>query len=324
MTRHIPSLLLLVGLFSGCTSKSSAESVRSHGFALEGPLDIQITHSNVAEFDGNVDIVAHIEPAGGDTRVDIHPDPTWPVSNAFLGFDKFYYNANFTTHPIIRVIDEGCDEPVVAGKACGWTVNQGSCVADGFGCFESLASADPSGNGGVDSPLSFLIAGDANILPNAQGARFSLHARYAEVPGTGSGCSGWFSDGQNLGVPKSAPGCMATQAPSCTLTMSPVLLALEPGGSGSATISVETFGTSSPVELSITSPPTPGFSFTLVPNPVMPPGTSRLLVQTSAFASAGTYSFTFGGNTGDPDVSCQASLTVQVVEEPPSGVCGCF
>jgi hypothetical protein len=228
MPRHISALLLLVGLVSGCSSERTTESVRSQGFALEGPLDIQMTHSNVAEFDGNVDIVAHIEPAGGDTRVDIHPDPTWPISNAFLGFDKFYYNANFMAHPIIRVISEGCDEPVVAGTACGWDVNQGSCVADGFGCFASLASADPSGHSGVDSPLTFIIAGDANILPNAQGARFSLHARFAEVPGTGVGCSGWFSDGQNLGAPTSDPGCVATQAPSCTLTMSPVLLALEP------------------------------------------------------------------------------------------------
>lgn len=328
VNRKLALPLLLLAALSGCDAPTAGEeNVSLLRLAVDAPLDFHLTSSNVSEFDEKSDIVARVEADGANTRVTIVSDPSWPVTNAFLGFDKFFYNADFAAHPIIRVISDGCDEPVVDKHACGWNVNTGLCQADGFGCFASLASADPGGHGGQSSPLVFVLAGDAPILPNAQGARLSLHARFGEAPGNTVGCSGWFADGENLGPPQSDPGCVGTPNPSCTLSVSPVLLSLERGGTAQATINVSTFGTTSPVNFTINSATQPmpvGYSVSLVPNPLTPPGTATFTVQASSLAELGAHTFTIAAKTGDSAATCEANVSVNVVEKPLEGQCGCY
>jgi hypothetical protein len=165
-----------------------------------------LTHANVSEFDGKTAIPVAIASVGGDTRVTIGVAASWPVENRFLGFDHFSYNASSTDHPVIRVADEGCDEAVVSGWACGWHVNFDGSTADGFGTFASRTNSDSASHGGSTQPLVFWLRGSADITANEHGAKFALHGRFGDGPGTSAGCSGWFSDGTSNGVDGDA-GC---------------------------------------------------------------------------------------------------------------------
>jgi hypothetical protein len=69
----------------------------------------------IAELDRKVNIPILVGSVGGRTKVTIEPAEAWPVGNEFLGFDHFFYNA--------LAVDE---------EACGWRVDTGSCVGDGF------------------------------------------------------------------------------------------------------------------------------------------------------------------------------------------------
>lgn len=282
-----------------------------------------LTHSNVSEFDGKINIPIIVEDEDGFTKVTINPVPAWPVGNGFLGFDKFFYNAPRETNPIIRIQSEGCDEPVVDGRACGWSVNEGSCVGDGFGCFGSLASSDPAGHGASSSPLVFYLAGDASLLPNDHGSRVALHARFGEGPLNQIGCSGWFSDGTSSGL-GSEPGCEPIIDRDCVLNVVPSRIVVERGGVGAVTVETSMTGEEPFPPLRLRTSETPiGTSFSLQPNPVVPPGSSVLTIQTSESTPEGTSLIIVEGQAeGENGLSifCEAQFTLEVKE---IDMCGC-
>lgn len=303
-------------LLFGCVPESGSVSQRVS-------MAFSATHSNVSEFDGKVNIPVSVTTEDGATRVEIGYVSSWPISNEFLGFDKFYYNASEATNPIVRIQDEGCDEAVVNGEACGWRVNRGSCVGDGFGCFGSLASMEPAGLGGRSGPLAFYLAGDANLLPNDHGSRVALHARF------GDDCSGWFSDGISSGL-GSDPSCESSAEPRiCVLTVAPSPLNILRGEFGTAVISVSVSGPEPKPGVSLSTSAAPfGTSLSLQPSLVVPPVKSSILtVQTSENTPLGASLLNIKATGRDEygdRFSCETPFSLNVFEVPPEpGVCGC-
>lgn len=293
----------------------------SHHVGLESTVvTVELARSNALPFDGRTGIVATAERDGGMVKLTLTADPSWPVQNTFLGFDKLYTTADWRDHPVVRVVDEGCDEWVAGGQACGWQVNTGGCTADGFGCFPSLASADPGGHGARTGPLVFYLAGDPMFLANDHGARFAVHGRFD------GDCSGWFSDGVSTSV-EAAPACLPVAEPRCELTVAPTSLTVTRGGHATAVVSVASDVPGSPaVTLAIEAVPPPvGLTFTLAPNPVAPPGVATLGVTAGELARAGDTSLTIVGTAIDPEtghaVRCTTHVSLDVVERP--DVCGC-
>jgi hypothetical protein len=281
-----------------------------------GLLAAPLTRSNVSVFDGQTAIPVDVQFVSGQTKITIGL-PTFPVTNAFLGFDHFLYGAE---NPIVRVQDEGCDEPVVDGTACGWRVNFDGCNGDGFGCFASHSSQDPAGHGDRTAPLVFFLAGEATLTPNDRGAVFALHGRFED-------CSGWFSDGIAAVSPE--PACIARppQPPlrACSLQVEPSSLSLVQGGAASAVVTVAETGDAPfpPLTLSILPSPLPaGLALVLAPNPTTGPGDLSLSVQASSSAPAGAAAVTVRANGTDPSsgqaIQCEVQLALEVTSRPPA------
>lgn len=320
MKPYLAAALALLAL-AGCSdNKSDSRSEAQRHLPLVS--EITLTHSNVSELDGQVAIVVNVERMGGKTVVTIPPITSWPVENAFRGLDKFYYGAPGLEHPVIRVKDEGCDEPVINGRACGWTVNDDGCIAAGFGCFASRKTAGPAAHGATTQPLVFVLQGETDFDRNNHGARFAVHGRFDQD------CSGWFSDGTATEV-EPIPACQPPAEHTCSISVDPAALELLLGGWGSATVTVtETGQPVVPITLSIVPVPLPpGISIGLVPNPVSPPGTSVLTVQTTPGAGTGTTQLSIVGQgqvgTGAP-FQCRTTLELEILPPPPLPVGGCY
>lgn len=304
----------------------------SDGTRLEGPsearqylplaTDVTLTHSNVSQFDGQAAILVRTELVGGNTVVTIPAVTSWPVENAFLGIDQFFYGASRYDHPIIRVKDEGCDELVIGGQACGWTVNYDGCTADSFGCFASSKSADSASHGATTQELVFVLLGDVNFAANGRGATFAVHARF------GRDCGGWFSDGTASYV-GSNPNCRPLCERACSLSVDPTSLEFQRGGWGQATVTVNETGPMPwvPITLSVDPLSLPlGVSVGLIPNPVNPPGTSLMTVSTAPDAPLGTTQIVIQGQgyepTGQP-FWCRTALELTIRPPPQPGACYC-
>jgi hypothetical protein len=250
---------------------------------------------------------------------------SWPVQNAFLGLDHFYYGAIAINHPVIEVKDEGCDEWVVGGEACGWVVNYNGCVASGFGCFASRKSHGPASHGATTQDLVFVLLGDVDIATNDHGAQFAVHGRFSDD------CSGWFSDGTATEVESQdacEPGTPQPPVRTCSLSVTPSQLEVVRGSWGGATVTVGESGEPPvPITLSVDPLSLPaGVTAGFAPNPVNPPGTSMMTVQTMATTPSGVFEITVlgGGLAAGEPFRCSTTLELKVREPPPqSGACYC-
>jgi hypothetical protein len=105
-----------------------------------------------------------------------------------------------------------------------------------------------------------------------------------------------------------------TVHPTLTLSVSPVLRTILPGETASYTVGVaasESFG--APVALSLDGIPSQAVGH-LTPNPIVPPGSSQLLVETVTSTAASSYSLTVTGRAGP----ITDSFSLALVVEPPA------
>jgi hypothetical protein len=315
------ALLALAGCSSGTGDGGRSEAQRQLPLA---PTEVTLTHSNVSELDGQTAIRVTMELVGGNTVVTIPAITSWPVQNGFLGLDHFFYGASGLAHPVIRVKDQGCDEPVVGVEACGWKVNHAGCTASGFGCFASKKSAGPASHGATTQDLVFVLRGDVTFAANDHGAMFAVHGRFTED------CSGWFSDGTASSVQSNAR-CTGRCGHTCSLSVEPDALDMLRGSWGTATVTVTESGPAPavPITLSVNPLSLPaGVTVGLAPNPVNPPGASMMTVQTTPSAPLGTTQIVITGEgqeaTGEP-FRCRTTLELTILPPPPPqpGACYC-
>lgn len=318
--------IVVVAALAGvaCTSNEPKTVYRS---ALTAPTSLTLQNSNTEEFNGLVSIPVEQVLVGGNTEVRIGPVASWPILNGFLGFDKFYYSASRSEHPVIAIRDEGCNELVVDGYACGWHVNYDGQTADGFGTFASSTTAEGASQGGKTMVLVFVLAGDAPINANDHGARFALHGRFDDFNGNSAGCSGWFSDGTSSEV-VSDSGCL--YAARCTVVVTPSSASIYAGDDVWFDVQTWVSGVNSlELELSVTpNPMYPGMNVALIPNPVTAPTESGMHVTTFETLPAGTYPIGLkaAGVAYDLPVECETSISLDVTKRPPTppnGWCTC-
>lgn len=292
-------LLLMALAATACSDRSAA--LRTARYAVTSP--IVLSGSNVTELNGSGASLT-VEVVDGNTRVTIVADPSWPIQNAFRGFQDFFYNAPSSTYPIIHVQDGACDADVIAGWACDWHVNFDGTNADSFGTFASESNQTQGATAGA-SGVTFTIQGTPDFLVNDHGARFAVHAQFD------GGCSGWLSDG-TAGTMASNASCVPVQQPSCSITVEPAALIIARGSTRSIEVMTSATGVSTPLTIGILpSPPPPGLGFVIVPNPVTPGESALLTISVDPTAPVDSYVLTLTGAGGGASCSAQLALTVE-------------
>lgn len=143
----------------------------------------ELTHSNVTQLDGNVDVRVTWNNTGGNTVFEVQYVSGGPASPKAIA--EFGFNFDTTGRTI-----------TVAGGGLGsdWTTTTGNPgpQIDGFGNFKTDVSR-PDGTFGITAPILFSVSGGkiTSIAANdmLHNADFVVHLSY------NGGCSGFISDG---------------------------------------------------------------------------------------------------------------------------------
>jgi hypothetical protein len=133
-----------------------------------------------------------------------------------IGIDKLYINNADSSLSVVGVFMNAVS--AVNDVTSAWLpTNGGLNAGGGFGLFVEKV-AEPGGSGGIaPNSLVFVLDGayaSTSFVPNASGASFAAHVRYA------NGCSGWVADGGRSGADGSDASCgpgTAVPEPSAAL-----------------------------------------------------------------------------------------------------------
>lgn len=149
-----------------------------------------------------------------------------PLSNTALGIDKIGWNAAIvqtgtttTTIHLPRGVKQTITTPVfgpdpnaTSSSSTNFGGNQGTFVNGSgnmsvFGTF-NVQAADPGGNGGVSSPISFTLGGLITNFPsNSDANDFVVHLRF------NNNCSGWIGGPGGATSSSSDPNCVVAPPP---------------------------------------------------------------------------------------------------------------
>jgi len=176
-------LTLVLGVAPAYAVTCSGGGAAAFTNTTTGICTIELTHANVTELDGAIDVRVTWDNSGTATVFSVQWISGGPGTPKFIS--EFAYNNAVLTSS-------------VSGNDTAWTLDADGSKAnqvDGFGkFFVDNMSAD--GNSGISSPLVFTLASEILSVasndgsPNVNNAHFAVH-----VAGYAGGCSGFVSDG---------------------------------------------------------------------------------------------------------------------------------
>jgi hypothetical protein len=147
---------------------------------------------NVAQLDASDDYIdIQLGTSGGKTTLTLQWVGGAADTPGAIGVDKLFINNTDTSLEVSSVYRNA----ILAANdvTSAWLpTNGGTNAGGGFGLFVEKVT-EASGDGGIaPNSLIFVLNGlyaPASFVPNADGATFAAHVRYA------NSCSGWVADG---------------------------------------------------------------------------------------------------------------------------------
>lgn len=307
---------------SGTVNNSFAigSSTTSLTINQDGTVTSTITVTNLNGFTGNVTLSTSTLPSGMTAAFSQNPTTgtsvlTLSAGGAALGS----YTITITgtsgtltaTSPKIALTVTPPQSIEVSALPASLSVNLGGSgtsaitVTDLYGFTGSVtlsAVTFPNIPGG---PLPSGVTASFSPNPTTGSSVLTLNASSATTPGTYTliiwGTIG--ADSYGIGFPLTV-----TSGPSFSLSDSPASLNINPGGSGTSTITVNDLnGFTGNVNLSAYNLPK-GVTASFSPNPTA--GTSVLTLNATCSVSAGSYAVIVGGNSGANPITIPLALTV--------------
>ena len=167
----------------------------------------ELTHANVTELDGAIDVRVTWNNTSTFTTLSIQWISGGPGTPKFIS--EFGYNSSVA----VTSISGG-------GLFADWTATSNSNI-DGFGTF-ATDEQRPDGGFGISSPIVFTLANKITDIPaNDHNADFVVH-----VGGYPSGCSGFVSDGTSSGPTSNSSCGTSVPEPSASLLLGIGLLGI--------------------------------------------------------------------------------------------------
>jgi hypothetical protein len=206
-----------------------------------------------------------------------------------------------TVKPVLTLTVQPDVRATLPGETVTYTVSVDA--AEGF--------ADPVTLSLQGSPSGAAAAFDPNPVVPSGASQLSITTMIPTVPGTHVMTITGTSDQVTA-----TTSVTLTVRPVLTLTVQPDVRSVLPGETAAYTLSLDAAeGFAAPVTLSLRSAP-PGTSVSFDPNPVDPPGASRLSITTTASAADGTYVMTATGTSGTFTDTVDLALIVTSAAHP--------
>jgi streptogramin lyase len=284
------------------TPEAGALSTRVAGPVLPSTVNVSPTATTIDGLQG--DEIAEWMLSAGTHPEDIVVDASgevWMLETSGNKVARLSLTPDFNIEcdPSSLIVVQGTDQTSL-------------CEVNSVGGFNSAVQLAGSWVGEEPSGVSYTLLSPITPPPGRSvSSRLIVSAGATASPGTFmfqvSGTSGSLSHNVHVDI------TVSSGAADFTVTVSPSYLPVSPGGSGTATVTIQSVGVfHSPVELSTSGAPN-DMRLSFATNPVTPPigsTISSILTVEVSGAPTGTYTLTIAGTSSS--VARSTSLTVEV------------